>query len=344
MCNVKHKQSKERENMFHGCKIYKPTSDYNTLTKEFTDLSFNTFYISEELALNETFLSSLPKGAQTLLIAPILYDNDTLLDEYPEASAIKADGSRATENWVSFICPNQKEIINSKVTKYIQLAQKAHCAFISLDFIRYFSFWEQIVPNNTDQTCFCPSCIHEFTTLYNCHLTTLHTSTEEIAKEILSKYSQQFTAYKCAKISNLVAQIAEQIKEHLPHIKLSLHIVPWFQQEHNKALTTLVGQDIKALSKHVDILSPMCYAHMLHKSPNWISLYLQELQTLTSKPIVPSIQVSTCYRDDKLSESSFIDYINAISHSNVNGLIYWSWENLEKAPEKKELIKRALGK
>lgn len=327
--------------MYHGIKMYETQNDYTECFKLLKEMNINSLYISKELAEDTKFIKQVPHSFTTLLIFPVLFDSEKILDIQSHYYARTANGEIAKESWVTFICPTATEVIEDKIARYIEIAKKAEVDYLSIDFIRYFSFWEMVNKNNTQsikQSCFCPRCLNEFEKFSGIVLSNETNKAIDVAREIEEKYITEFTLYKCHKIESLVHYISCEAKKKIPHIKLSLHIVPWLQNQYNKAIKRVIGQDINRLAKYVDLLSPMCYSHMINESPQWINTYLTELTSLTSIPILPSIQVKECYRKKELTNDEFEKAQYSVLTSKVAGITYWSLEHLISDKMKQKIV------
>lgn len=329
--------------MIHGLKIYTPQKEYAPLLSMIENLSITHLFISKELAEDSYFINQLPQHIEVALIFPLLYDSDNILVQQPNAYALTESGNCAKEEWVSFICPSQTEIITKKIEKYLQIAQKAKVNYLSIDFIRYFAFWEKCTPqkaNELQQSCFCPDCIEAFSQ-YSGQKVLGSTITEK-ASYIINTYETEFESYKCQTIFQLVRYIRERVTELIPDIKLSLHLVPWMEGIYNNAITRVLGQDIHKLAPLVDLITPMCYAHMTNNAPEWIFDCVNSIAEKTETPILPSIQVSRCYRDGVISSDLFSSYIHSTKTPHSAGVLYWSGEELLKDRQKQEVIRRFL--
>lgn len=69
---------------------------------------------------------------------------------------------------------------------------------------------------------------------------------------------------------------------------------------------------------------------------------VEDVYSLTNSQVIPSIQVKEAYINKTLTPSEFRDSMVEALKPPSKGVIFWSWENLEKSPGKKELIKTVL--
>jgi hypothetical protein len=78
----------------------------------------------------------------------------------------------------------------------------------------------------------------------------------------------------------------------------------------------------------------------LKRKASWVSSVVKDMDSQVYKTfIVPSIQVKEAYLDDPLSEDEFEENMMEALKEPSKGVIFWSWEHLEKDPKKKLIIK-----
>ena len=116
---------------------------------------------------------------------------------------------------------------------------------------------------------------------------------------------------------------------------------------------SVVSQDIAAIGPLVDYLSPMCYAHMVKQTPDWIRSVVRDVQDqaaspvtqgdggTSARPVIPSIQVKEDYITGDADPGQFSDYLKAALEPPSQGVVFWSWETLA-ADEAKMKIARSL--
>ncbi len=327
-----------------GVKAYMVPTNIDATLKDWKELKINTAFVSKEIALNNEFVLKAKQNNITLfLIAPIFY-NPKALQNHPEWYAIKSNGEKAKADWVEFICPSQTEYIQQLTDSLKKLVKNTQVDGISLDFIRHFLYWEMITPQtNPDSipnTCFCEKCISEFEKNYD--ITIPKSNTTEESDFIVNNYSNKWAEFKQQQIETTVAYLVSEIKKTNPSIKINLHAVPWLISDFNGSINTKAGQNIKALSKYVDYVSPMLYHHMTKNSTDWIKQIIDSMDTYAHGKIIPSIQVSKEYRGKELSDKEFEKALhNSIAKPSC-GVIFWSWNSLKASENKKIIINKHI--
>jgi hypothetical protein len=140
----------------------------------------------------------------------------------------------------------------------------------------------------------------------------------------------------------MIKTISDEAKKINPDIVINVHAVPWRQDDFGGAVKIVAGQDISQISPHTDFLSPMTYAHMVKRSPSWVNSVVKDMDKVAECRILPSIQVKEAYLSDVLSVSEFRETLKEALKPPSNGVIFWSWEALEKDFPKKGLIRDVL--
>ena len=86
----------------------------------------------------------------------------------------------------------------------------------------------------------------------------------------------------------------------------------------------------------------MTYSHMVKREPAWIHSVVRDISDQADCKIIPSIQVNEAYLKDILSAEEFEQTLIEALKPPSSGVFFWSWEQLEKIPEKKEIMKKVL--
>jgi uncharacterized lipoprotein YddW (UPF0748 family) len=163
-----------------------------------------------------------------------------------------------------------------------------------------------------------------------------------IAEWIRTSHSDEWTDWKCGLITAMVKDIVTEVKKIKPEIKVNLHVVPWRKDDFDHAIKRIVAQDFSALTEYTDIISPMTYAHMVRQDPAWINSVVTDIDEQADCKIIPSIQVNEAYLTEPLTKEEFEESVIEALKPPSSGVFFWSWEQLESRPEKKEVLKEIL--
>lgn len=328
-----------------GIKIYDYQGDFPKLFDTFSELGINTVFASQDLAGNPVFRQQAKAHAMSVfVIQPIFYDPDAL-KENPDLYAITRTGERAKEDWVEFVCPTRDEYRKKKVDAVRQAVARLQPDGVSLDFIRFFVFWEMVHPDRTyaslPNSCFCQNCLTKFSSDTRIALPDKARKTPgQAAAWIEANHLERWADWKSKVITSMVTDLVRAVKEARPGILVNLHAVPWRQNDFSGAIKKVAGQDFAALSRITDFISPMCYTLMLRRDVSWIHSVVEDIASV-SAAVLPSIQVRPDYPGDlPMSTAEFEEALKAALAPPSRGVVLWSWDHLSQEPEKMELLKR----
>jgi len=329
-----------------GVKIYDHSGDFNTLFNEWTQLGINTAFVSPSLDSVSSFRKQAAiNGIRRFIIIPTFFDPAALKNN-PELYAITAKGTPAREEWVEFVCPNKTDFRQKKVTYIKNLINDLDPDGISIDFIRYFAFWEKIYPDRSmaslSNTCFDITCLDKFQKDTGLKIPYSEKGTEQIALWIIKNYGIEWAAWKCNTITSMVKEIADVARAVKPDIKINLHAIPWRSDDYNGAIKKIVGQDLTKLTRYVDFISPMCYHHMVKRKPEWIHDVTTDFFEQTNNNILPSIQVSKAYLPENITVEDFKESIEQALKTPSIGMVFWNWDAIDNSPDKKNIIQNLL--
>lgn len=343
ICSPETTNAQRREDLIVGVKIYNHEKSLQELFKEWLSLGINTAFVGPSLGSHKEFMELAKRNEiLTFIIIPIFF-NPEELQKRPDLFSITDAGEKANEEWVSFVCPTRDDYRKQRIEYIKDLIRQFNPDGLSLDFIRYFVFWEKIYQDRTldsiANTCFDASCLDKFQKETKIKIPQEMSEVSERAKWIIGNHILEWTDWKCKIITSMVKDIREEATRIKPNIMINIHAVPWREDDFGGAIKIIAGQDFAEIAPYADFLSPMCYSHMLKRKPPWINAVVKDIYSQTHSKIIPSIQVKEAYLNDKLSSSEFRDSLEEALKPPSRGVVFWSWEALEKDPEKKDVIK-----
>ena len=336
----------DSRNCIIGIKIYKFDGNTQPLFEVWKKLGINTAFVGVELARNSDFIRAARQaGINTFIIVPIFY-NPEILAASPDLYAITGEGKPARDDWVEFICPGKKDYRHEIAEKVKKLASELEPDGLSIDFIRHFIFWEKVypesIPDMLKTTCFCQDCQQAFQKDTGIIIPAEIRGYPAVARWIIDNHQKEWTAWRCGQITSMVEEMAMAVRQVKPFFLLNVHLVPWREEDFAGARTMVAAQDIKAIARHVDFLSPMCYAHMVKRPPSWINSVVADIKKDVPNPVLPSIQVKEAYLPEKLSPEEFDRSLQEALKPPSRGVIFWNWETLEQSAEKQEIVKKRV--
>ncbi len=325
-----------------GVKIYAYKGAFPELFGEWKSLGINAVFVSPELAAQGQFLElAREQGISLFLILPIFYNPEELKSD-PGLYALTDRGDKARDDWVEFVCPTRSDYRSRRIEWIKTLVRELNPDGISLDFIRYFVFWEKVYPDRTPDSiadsCFDKSCLDLFQEDTGIIIPKGLDGVEAKAKWIQAKHRREWTNWKCSIITGMVRSIADGARAIKPGLKINLHAVPWRKEDFGGAVRAIAGQDFGALAALTDMISPMCYWHMLKRKPPWIRQVVDDIYSQTNGPVIPSIQVGQAYVTEPLSTEEFKAALEEALSPPSGGVIFWNWDALADEPEKKAAV------
>ncbi len=328
-----------------GVKIYEAAGPFDGLFRQWRDLGVNTLFVSESLLKNAEFRGLARTNGMTLFLIFPVFQNPEALKEDPGLAAVTAAGMPAREEWVEFVCPAREDYLSRRAGYLRDLVAEFGPDVVSLDFIRYFVFWEKVAPDRAPeslpQTCFCPVCLAGFEKEMDVRIPSELAPTSEKAKWILGTHASEWTEWKCRIITRAVERLAGAARQAKPGVKVNIHAVPWRKGDFGGAARTIAGQDLVRLAPFADFISPMCYHHMVRRSPDWVHDVVADFsaQTRGRGTILASTQVSQAYVEEALPSAEFGAALEEALKPPSIGDVLWSWDALSKSPEKMAILK-----
>jgi hypothetical protein len=335
-----------RGGLMVGVKIYEYSGSFPALFEAWRQTGINTVFVSPGLISNPEFRSLAKKnGIATFIIFPVFFNAEELTRR-PDLYAVTDKGIRAEEDWVKFVCPTRPDYLAEKVGELRKLVRETDPEGISLDFIRFFVFWEMVYPDRTleslQNSCFDASCLESFRKATGIAAPATVAGTAETARWILSNHRHEWTEWKCGVIAGVVKTLAGEARKMKPGIKVNIHAVPWRSDDFGGAAKIIAGQDLALLAPLTDYISPMCYHHMVKQTPAWVHSVVEDVERTTKAAVIPSIQVKEAYIPGPESAAEFKEALTEALKPPSRGVVFWNWAALEGSPEKREAVKAVL--
>lgn len=333
----------EEDQVLIGAKIYEHNGPYDQLFEQWNQIGFNTGFCSQELIADREFMKKAREHKiSTFVIFPVFF-NPEAINDTPHIAAINRNGDAAAEEWVEFVCPSREDYRQKVIEHARSIVREHQPDGISIDFIRHFVYWEKVYPDRDPASlpvsCFDSICLHHFQAESGITLPDELGGVTDQADWILNNHGEEWTSWRCQLITSMAEAIARAAREEKPDILVNMHLVPWAKEDFDGAIRKVAGQDIKALSKISDYLSPMTYSHMVKQSPDWVHGIVEDIYIQTGGTVLPSIQVGLAYLENEFDLEEFRETVEAALHAPSSGVIIWSWEHLIAEPAKVDLFK-----
>lgn len=329
-----------------GVKIYQDPGNHQELFSTWKKLGINTAFIGLELASQDHFIQEVREaGLRTFIVLPVFF-NPEKLKNFPELYAITGEGRPAKDDWVEFVCPGNRLYRQEIIDRARKLVVELKPDGLSLDFIRHFVFWEKVYPGSSldliRTSCFCPDCLKSFQQETGIKIPEGISGYPAGPAWILANHRGAWLEWRNRQITSMVEEISRAVRQVNHFLLLNIHLVPWRTDDFEGARLSVAGQDIGSLFRHVDYLSPMCYAHMLKRPPDWINSVVTDIQQSVPNPVIPSIQVKEAYRPEKLGLREFDRSLQFALKSPSRGVVFWNWEALAESAEKQDIVRHRV--
>ncbi|MDO8585672.1 MAG: hypothetical protein Q7T82_01405 [Armatimonadota bacterium] len=263
-------------------------------------------------------------------------------ESHPESRPIKADGQPGGEPEPGYcgVCPNQdwlrKEILEKVSLKF----QHYEYDGLWLDFIRYPGKWEQKKPALED-LCFCNACLEKFAKAKDVRYPAKLKTNVEKAQWILANHRQEWVEFKCQSVTDFVGQIKATIVQLSHEAILGIFSVPWTREDFDGAMLNVLGQDIQALAKHVDVFSPMVYHEMCHRPLKWVEDHTNYVWENTDRRVWPIVQV--CDEPVVMTAEDVFRTLNAgLDAYGSSGVMMFAFRHALAEPAKLDALKEAF--
>ncbi len=331
-----------------GVKIYEYSGSLPDLFEQWSGLGVNTVFVSAALGADPEFKAQArEKGVTTFLIFPVFFGGP-VLDKRPDLYAVRADGTRAEDEWVKFACPTREEYRADKIEELRRAVRDVDPDVLSLDFMRFFVFWEKVYPDRAPgslpDTCFDASCLAAFAKEMRIAVPADLPDTAAKAGWIRGHCPGEWTEWKCRTVASVVRTLVAEARRIKPSIRINIHTVPWRKGDFGGAGRSIAGQDLVRLGPLTDFVSPMVYHHMVRQTPEWVHAVTQDAFDRTRSRILPSIQVDKAYIEDPYTLDEFKRALDEALKPPSAGVVFWSWDALSRSPERLEAVRTLFGR
>ncbi|MBN2804865.1 MAG: hypothetical protein JXR91_17345 [Deltaproteobacteria bacterium] len=347
----------QKNQIIFAAKVLEPPEDIKKMVEEWRNFKITDAFVKDDLFENNIFREEIKKTRiKTWLIAQFFFwDSNELAAKTPQYLSILDNGKIAKPvlqegweewyNWLEMADPSNEEYKKKTIERIVSQVVEFNPDGISLDFIRYFLFWELIFkdtdPATIPDACFTKHSLKSFENFSGVKLKDINDPVKS-AEFIHKNYLNEWIDFKCATITATIKDTVAAVKKVNPKISVNVHIVPWRENDFNNGLKRIAGQDIGEISKIADMISPMTYAKMTRNTPLWINSVVTDMQRQLKSDIniVPAIEAEPMYNSGDISPQEFEqNIVNALKTPSA-GIIFWPWEAI--TDEQKKIIQKYI--
>jgi len=302
---------------YYGVKLYDPLFCNSENLDRMQDCGFNTVFLGRG-ALSKPFTQELTRrGFFWNIVEPVF-----LLQPEEKVSAVLEDGKPAEDSWVRFACPTDAARV-AEVSKRITAdIREFDPPGVSLDFIRFFQFWEttdpHTAPGSLPQSCFCPRC-----------------------REQQKKYPT-VSGWRQDVVTETARRLCAGVRAQKRSVRIGIHCVPWTQDMFDGAIRGVIGQNLSVLSEIGDYLTPMIYHHMMRLETSYVRTLMKDLESQGCDRVLPSVQVKEAYREEKMGPEEFREALGLSLQGRSQGVVLYKWEDLARDSVRLEIARNTL--
>lgn len=224
------------------------------------------------------------------------------------------------DGWYHGLSPNHPELRRRRLSEFASKLDNPYLDGIWLDFIRFPVRWERPQPR-IEEACFQSYSLEAFTAYSGIEIPAGR-AIGDIAEWILKEHAERWSAFKIEQIRSWVAEAKALMRDRRPEMIFGLFSVPWLRTDFDDAMTRIAGQDLQALSEHVDVFSPMVYHRMIGHGVERIVAVTREAREWSGKPAWPIIQAMS--EPDELPSDEFRRSIDAAAAASETGVIIFT--------------------
>lgn len=303
---------------YYGVKLYDRAYCNGRNLDLMEECGFNTVFLGRG-ALDKAFTEELTRrGFFWNIVEPVFL----LQPDEPYALATLGDGKPAHDDWVRFACPTDGEHLDSVRRRITDDIRTYDPPGVSLDFIRFFQFWETTGPHamarELPQSCFCPRCTEQ-----------------QKAFPTLGEWRRKL-------IGKTAADLCATARGEKRTVRIGIHCVPWTRNLFDGAIMDVIGQNFRVLSETGDYLTPMIYHHMMRMEPSYVGELLRDMESQGCAHVLPSIQVRQAYRTDEMGADEFGKALELSLEGRSEGVVLYKWEDLAGDECRIDIVKNTL--
>ena len=305
------------------------------------DWGIDTAVLHPGFFRDERMAHALRKEGLALWLNLPVFFNQEHLERHPDDYSITSLGRRAVKEWLHFVCPSRETYRASFLRDLRACLSRVRPEIVSLDFIRHFVFWEAVSldgsPQEIEDGCYCPVCLAAFAA----HCGERIDPTLATAR-IRAELGGAWAEWKCREIAGFANQLLDEIRSLVPDARLGIKTVPWRESDLDGAIRRAAGQDLRALTRKVDAVSPMAFTHLLKQTPVWKRGLLRHVGAHTGKPVLSYVQTDKLYRPEDITLAQFeAEVIEALA-PEWGGALFFEYAQLAANPEKAAILRRHL--
>jgi uncharacterized lipoprotein YddW (UPF0748 family) len=274
--------------------------------------------------LNNRLTERLHRSGTKVFAEVGLFAGEEFWKKFSKSRPIDSKGQKIKkEDWYAGVCPNHHGVRQEKLREIEKILSNFELDGVWLDFIRYPTHWEVPHPRLLD-TCYCQNCLEKF----------------RKDTGLSNPEGEPWIRWRCKQVTDFVAAVHTIIRSSKSDSRLGIFAVPWTENDFGGAITKIIGQDFKSLSKYIDVFSPMTYHKMCGRDIGWITKTVRYFYSLTGKPVLPLVQTEN--KPVPISPGEFRQSIECALKEPSKGVIVFFLEDLLAQPKKLKVVREVF--
>ncbi len=214
------------------------------------------------------------EGARVYAEFPTL-NGKGYVEKHPEAWPVDERGEKSPPaTWFLGACPTEPAFRAWRMQQLNDLLDRFELAGVWMDYFHWHAQFEDPRPV-LPETCFSPTCLAGFEKAAGIRLPSGSTSVR--ARWILDRHEDRWREWRVQQLMDWAHEVKDILRRKRPGALLGVYHCPWTDEEFEGARRRVLGLDLDALSKVVDVFSPMVYHGRMHRRPEWVGEYVEWL-------------------------------------------------------------------
>jgi hypothetical protein len=194
------------------------------------------------------------------------------VEKHPEAWPVDERGEKSPPaTWFLGACPTEPGFRAYRMKQLNELLDRHDIAGVWMDYFHWHAQFEEPEPI-LPETCFSPTCIAEFERSAGVRIPEGPTASR--ARRILERHEQAWRDWRVRHLNGWAEEMRSIVRARKPAALLGVYHCPWTDDEYKGARRRVLGLDLAALARHVDVFSPMVYHGRMGRRPAWVGEYV----------------------------------------------------------------------
>jgi hypothetical protein len=259
---------------------------------------------------------------------------------FPDARPVAANGELDRGfDWYVGVCPTHEGYLGWKIERLRRVVEELAPDGLFLQFTRYPGFWENWTPDyrisDADRYCFCDRCRTRFGAAEGIDLPPGDVAAQ--AQAILTKHGDAWTRWRCGRVLEAIARIAEGVEAEKRGIRIILNTLPFPASDFGglDVRREVAAQDLDVLAARVDRFELMTYLQILNRPVEWIESAVADARRhRPDREIVCTLQVAPLYtegmhagrgRATVIAADDLAMAARAALAAGADGLVFYHW-------------------